>query len=88
MEEKKDIIELQRDKVKDYLVDVKNLAEQPLYDLEEVVLKLHHDFLMKDKRINLLRLRPNGVDGFITTDIERSMKKNRHWNCSWIIIKD
>ena len=82
MIQKDAIIELQREKIKDHLV--KNYK----YNSEEVVLKLHFDFIMKDKTINLIRLRPNGVDSWITTDIDRSIKKNKHWNCSWIIIKD
>ena len=36
----------------------------------------------------MLRLRPNGVDGFITNNIEHCMKKNTHWSCQWIYIKD
>lgn len=82
MAEATNIIELQRSEVRDYLIGLNK------HDLEEVILKLEQDYLLKDTSINLIRIRPNGVDGIRTNDFKLAMQKYKHWNCEWIIIKD
>lgn len=82
MAENTNITELKRSEVKDYLVENTQL------DLEEVILKLHHEYLLKDTTINLIRIRPNGLDGIRTNDYKLAMTKHKHWNCNWIIITD
>ncbi len=75
-------LSLKRKEVKNYL------SEKGTLDLEEVVLKFHFEYLMKDNQINLVRVRLNGIDGIKTDNIEYAMKKFKHWNCEWIEIID
>lgn len=82
------IIKLPRVKVKDYLAELSDSVGNKRLNLEEVVLKLHFEYLMVNPKINLVRVRVNGVDGFEATNIEGAMNQFKHWNCTWIEIID
>lgn len=53
-----------------------------------MVKELQYKYLDNDHGINVVRLRPDGLNSFITNDLKYCMKKFSHWNCSWIYISD
>ena len=75
------IIILPRGQVLNFLVGLNR------YNLD-IVKKLQYEFLDNDHSINIIRLRPNGVDSYISNDLKYCTKKFAHWNCSWIYISD
>lgn len=91
-----DIIRLERKDVPNYLIKY-----YPFLDEETIVLKFKFELLNKviefdiegekmvqPGKINLIRIRPNGLNGFVTNHVKNCMEKNKHWNCSWIYITD
>ena len=76
------IIHLRREDVGKYL---NNLH---VYD-DDLIYKFLHDYLLKDTSLNLVRLRPNGIDGVQSNIPNTSIHKNyKHWNCNWIYVTD
>ena len=80
------VIELFRHEVKPHLAKLQFNDE---FLFNEDFLNKYDSCCINDKKNNLVRVRygPAGIDVIETNDIEYAMKKNRHWNCDWIIIK-
>lgn len=58
---------------------------------QEIIQILMKDYLNKNPKINLLRLRfgkPMGIDSWITNDIQYCIKRNLKSLCEYIWIKD
>lgn len=37
-----------------------------------------------EDKFKLLRLRPNGIDLIVTTDVDYAKEKFKHWNATWL----
>ena len=76
--------------------------EATIGDLKEKILSLRDYFeivddaviiCIRDKKINVIRARPNGLDFIITKlyngkpDVEYAKEKFPHWNAEWISIE-
>lgn len=90
------IISLERKEVPNYLI--KNFS---YLDEETVILKFKFEKLDKvfkytdtgekmqnPGKINLVRVRPNGIDGFRSNNLKHCTEKNKHWSCTWLYITD
>lgn len=65
---------MKEDKLKEYLISLKSYDEEIVID--SLFINLKHK-----PSINLLRLRPNGIDGITTNNIKDAQEKFKHWNC-------